>query len=208
MTQYAFYFNSVACTGCKTCQVGCKEYYHLPAANLQRRVVNYGGGSWKPTEAGHYVPDGVFSYFMSMACNHCMNPACVENCPTGAMQKDAETGIVWTDHEVCIGCGTCVSACPYEAPQLNEDAGYSIKCDMCRDELTLDRKPVCVMACPMRALDWGERDELVATYGEGQMETEPLPKNATGATTIIDPHPSAQATGSGTGSVITIADEL
>ena len=61
MTQYAFYFNSAACTGCKTCQVGCKEYYHLPAANLQRRVVNYGGGSWKPTETGHYVPDGVFS---------------------------------------------------------------------------------------------------------------------------------------------------
>lgn len=169
--------------------------------------MNYGGGTWKPTETGHYVPDGVFSYFMSMACNHCMNPACVENCPTGAMQKDGETGIVWTDHEACVGCGTCVSACPYDAPQLNEDEGYSIKCDMCRDELALGRRPVCVMACPMRALDWGDRDELAATYGEGQIETEPLPKNATGATTIIDPHPAAQATGSGTGSVITIADE-
>lgn len=208
MTQYAFYFNSAACSGCKTCQVGCKEYYHLPATNLLRHVVNYGGGTWEPTEAGHYVPNGVFSYFMSLACNHCMNPACVENCPTGAMQKDPDTGIVWTDHEVCIGCGTCVSACPYEAPQLNEEAGYSIKCDMCRDELTLDRLPVCVMACPMRALDWGERDELVAKYGEGQMETEPLPKNNTGATTIIDPHPAAQASGAGTGSVITIADEM
>lgn len=208
MTQYAFYFNSAACTGCKTCQVGCKEYYRLPAANLLRRVVNYGGGGWTPTETGHYVPDGVFGYFMSMACNHCMSPACVENCPTGAMQKDADTGIVWTDHDVCIGCGTCTSSCPYEVPQLNEDAGYSIKCDMCRDELTLDRKPVCVMACPMRALDWGERGELVEKYGEGQMETEPLPKNGTGATTIIDPHPAAQPSGAGTGSVVTIADEL
>lgn len=208
MTQYAFYFDSAACSGCKTCQVGCKEYYQLPAANLLRHVVNYGGGSWKKTDAGYYVPDGVFGYFMSMACNHCMNPACVENCPTGAMQKDEDTGIVWTDHEVCIGCGTCTSACPYEAPQLNDEAGYSIKCDMCRDELSLDRKPVCVMACPMRALDWGERDELVQKYGEGSIETAPLPKNSTGATTIIDPHPQAQPTGSNVGSVITIADEM
>lgn len=208
MTQYAFYFDSSACSGCKTCQVGCKEYYQLPAANLLRRVVNYGGGSWKPTDAGHYVPDGVFSYFVSMACNHCANPACVENCPTGSMRKDEDTGIVWTNHDDCIGCGTCVSACPYEAPQLNAEAGYSIKCDMCRDELTLDRKPVCVMACPMRALDWGDRDELVKKYGEGQIETEPLPKNTTGAGTIINPHPQAQKSGSGKGSIITIADEL
>ncbi len=124
------------------------------------------------------------------------------------MQKDLETGIVWTDHDVCIGCGTCVSACPYDAPQLNEDEGYSIKCDMCRDELTLDRKPVCVMACPMRALDWGDRDELVAKYGEGRIETEPFPKNATAAATIVDPHPAAQKTGEGTGSIVTIDDEL
>lgn len=208
MTQYAFYFNAGDCTGCKTCQVACKEYYHLPDANLKRRVINYAGGSWGHSDTGHYVPNGVFSYFASTACNHCMNPACVENCPTGAMQKDPDTGIVWTDHEVCIGCGTCVSACPYDAPQLNEEEGYSIKCDMCRDELTLDRKPVCVMACPMRALDWGERDELVARYGEGQIEIEPFPKNVTGATTIVDPHPAAQKTGEGTGAIVTLADEL
>lgn len=103
MTQYAFHLDGGKCTGCKTCQVACKETYKLPVSNLYRKVYNYQGGSWKPTEAGHYVPDGVFGYFVSLACNHCSSPACVANCPTGAMQKDEETGIVWTDHDVCIG---------------------------------------------------------------------------------------------------------
>ena len=52
MGQYGFYFDSAKCTGCKTCQVACKENYHLPAHNLFRRVYHYAGGSWEPTEAG------------------------------------------------------------------------------------------------------------------------------------------------------------
>lgn len=208
MAQYAFYFDSANCSGCKTCQVACKECYHLPTANLYRRVLNYAGGSWDKTEAGFYVPNGVFGYFVSMACNHCANPACVEACPTGAMQKDAETGIVWTDHEVCIGCESCVAACPYDAPQLNEAEGYTIKCDMCKAELTLDRKPVCVAACPMRALDFGEYDELVAKYGEGNVEVEPLPANTTTPSLVLNPHPTAPASGQGGGSVVTIDAEL
>lgn len=74
MTQYAFHFNSDVCTGCKTCQVACKETYKLPVNNLYRKVYNYQGGSWKPTEAGHYVPEGVFGYFVSLACNPLHEP--------------------------------------------------------------------------------------------------------------------------------------
>ena len=94
MTQYAFHLDGGKCTGCKTCQVACKETYRLPATNLYRKVYSYQGGSWDATAAGHYVPNGVFGYFISLACNHCTNAACVENCPTGAMQKDPDTGIV------------------------------------------------------------------------------------------------------------------
>ncbi len=206
--QYAFYFNSANCTGCKTCQVACKECNHLPASNLYRHVVNYAGGEWKPTEAGFYEPSDQFGYFVSMSCNHCMNPACVANCPSGALEKDDKTGVVAADHSICTGCGTCVTACPYGAPSLHETEGYAIKCDMCATERALGRKPVCVTACPMRALDWGEYDELVAKYGEGNIEIEPLPKNSTAAMTILNPHPKAQATGQGTGSVVSLEQEL
>lgn len=208
MAQYAFYFDSASCTGCKTCQVSCKECYHLPTENLYRHVLNYAGGSWDKTSAGFYTPNGVFNYFVSFACNHCANPACVEVCPTGAMQKDEETGIVWTDHEVCIGCESCATACPYGAPKLNATEGYTIKCDMCKEELEAGNKPVCVAACPMRALDFGEKDELVAKYGEGDVEIEPLPVNTTDPSFILNPHPSAQASGSGVGSVVSIDAEM
>ena len=175
MTQYAFHFNSDVCTGCKTCQVACKETYKLPVNNLYRKVYNYQGGSWKPTEAGHYVPEGVFGYFVSLACNHCTNPACVANCPTGAMQKDA---------------------------------GYMLKCDMCKDEIARDRLPICVAGCPMRALDFGTREEMIEKYGEGDVEVEPLPADTTDPNLILTPHRNAQKSGSGTGSVVNLEEEL
>ena len=208
MTQLGFYYDSNKCTGCKACQVSCKETYGLPIDNLYRRVYNYQGGSWTMNEAGSYVPDGVFGYFVSIACNHCAEPACVAVCPTGAMQKDPETGIVWTDHEVCIGCSSCASACPYGAPTLDEAKGYMLKCDMCKAIVEDDGKPICVAACPMRALDFGPIDELLATYGEGNVEIEPLPMNTTNPSLVLHPHRNAQASGAGTGMVVSLPEEL
>ena len=82
------------------------------------------------------------------------------------------------------------------------------KCDMCAAEIAAGGKPICVTACPMRALDWGEKDELIAKYGEGNVEIEPLPKNSTGANYIVNPHPDAQKSGEGTGSVVSLDEEL
>lgn len=208
MTQYAFHLDGGICTGCKTCQVSCKETYKLPVSNLYRKVYNYTGGTWKTTEAGHYVPDGVFGYFISLSCNHCTEPACVASCPTGAMQKDEDTGIVWTDHGVCIGCQTCEVACPYGAPKLGEEEGYMLKCDMCKGEVLEGGTPLCVLACPMRALDFGTREDMVAKYGEGDIEVEPLPPDTTGPNLILTPHRDAQKSGSGTGSVVNLEEEL
>ena len=209
MTQYAFHYDSGVCTGCKTCQVACKETYKLPVNNLYRRVYEYQGGTWDFDNAIQaYVPNGVFGYFISLACNHCTDPACVENCPTGAMQKDADTGIVWTDHDVCIGCKTCETACPYGAPTYGEEEGYMLKCDMCRGEVAAGGKPICVTGCPMRALDWGPLDDMVAQYGEGDIEVEPLPENTTNPNLILTPHRDAQKTGEGTGSVVNLEEEL
>ena len=209
MAQFAFYFDQGKCTGCKTCQVSCKETYKLPANNLYRKVLNYQGGTWEPNEAtGGYVPTAYSVLHVHGVQPLGVDPACVANCPTGAMQKDEETGIVWTDHEVCIGCKTCQTVCPYDAPTYGEEEGYMMKCDMCKAEVEGGGKPVCVTACPMRAFDFGTREDMIAKYGEGDVEVEPLPKNTTHPNLILIPHRDAQKTGSGTGALVNLEEEL
>lgn len=91
MTQYGFYFDSTRCTGCRTCEMACKDYNDLPANYAFRRVFDYEGGDWKDNGDGTFEPTS-WAYHVSMACNHCAMPACVANCPQGALEKDADTG--------------------------------------------------------------------------------------------------------------------
>lgn len=208
MGQYAFAFDSSACSGCKTCQVACQEAHDLPAEMLWRQVTQYGGGSWEQDATGIYVPKGVFRYFVSVSCNHCANPACVEACPTGAMVKNPDTGIVTSDPDVCIGCATCAEACPYGAPQLSAEESRIMKCDMCSLLLEAGEEPACVQACPTRALHHGTLEELQAAFPGTDALVEPLPQTQTGPALLVAPHKDSQRSGSGTGDVIFCVGEL
>ena len=96
MTQYGFYFDSSRCTGCKTCELVCKDYHDLGPGILFRRVYDYEGGAWARKDDGTWEKTA-FNYHVALSCNHCDSPACVANCPTGAMRKDEETGLVNSD---------------------------------------------------------------------------------------------------------------
>jgi len=92
-------------------------------------------------------------------------------CPANAISKRDEDGIVVADREQCLGrdtCGMpCFLACPYESPQFGEEDNPKIqKCELCLERWSQDKKPICVEACPMRALDAGPIDELIARYGD------------------------------------------
>jgi anaerobic dimethyl sulfoxide reductase subunit B (iron-sulfur subunit) len=138
---------------------------------------------------------------------HCQNPACVQACPTGAMSKD-ENGIVSVNQDQCVGCRYCEWACPYGAPQFIEELGVMSKCNFCKDLVSQGEKPACVAACVMRALDFGEIDELRAKHGS-QASIEPLPDSAlTRPSVVITPHKHAQASGTGTGRILNLPEEL
>lgn len=159
MAQYAFFFDGTRCTGCKTCQFACKDYRDLSSEFNFRKVFEVTGGQTTRGDDG-CVATTCFSYTVSSSCQHCDNPVCVANCPTGAMHKDEGTGLVSVDAEVCIGCGACATSCPYGAPKVDEEAGHSVKCDGCAERVAAGLKPVCVLACPARALDFGPVEEV------------------------------------------------
>ncbi len=186
MTRYAFSFDSSTCSGCKACQVACKDKHDLPVGVLWRQTYEVTGGGW--TRRGGAWESDVFAYHLSVACNHCVRPICVEICPANAISQRAD-GIVLIDGERCLGCHYCSWACPYGAPQYDSDAGQMRKCDLCCDEIERGLPPVCVAACPLRAL------ELITDYAPDKNifpAIFPLPEPSLTAPALeLKPHPSA-----------------
>jgi len=187
-TQYAFYFDASACSGCKACQMACKDKHGLRVGTLWRRVYEVTGGSW--SRRGEAWVASVFAYNVSLACNHCEQPICVEVCPTRAIAKRTD-GIVLIDPDKCVGCQYCSWACPYGAPQYDTETGRMTKCTFCADELDAGYPPSCVAACPLRALDFGDRAELEARYGSVE-PIYPLPETELAEPAlVITPHKDA-----------------
>ena len=130
------------CIGCKCCVVACNEQNGNPAAINWRRVGEIEGG---------WFPDTTRSY-LSMGCNHCLEPTCLSGCPVDAYSKDSVTGIVHHSADACIGCQYCTWNCSYGVPQYNAERGVVGKCDMCHGRLSLGQSPACVSACPEGAI--------------------------------------------------------
>lgn len=188
MTDQGFFFDSAACSGCKACQMACKDKHHLPIGVNWRRVYEVTGGSWKQVRSA-WVPE-VYAYYLSIACNHCIQPVCAEVCPTAAITRRTD-GIVLINADRCVGCGYCAWACPYGAPQLDSQQGVMTKCTLCYDELEAGRPPACVAACPLRSLDlMVRRVRPAAQPGEYPANPYPLPDPGfTEPVLFIKPHP-------------------
>lgn len=175
LKQPAFYIDMAACSGCKTCMVACMDGHELPVGVKWRRVTEYAGGEWVRRRDNTFGQN-VFAYYLSISCNHCEDPVCVKVCPTTAMHRN-EHNIVVVDHDKCVGCRYCEWNCPYSAPQFNADLGQMTKCDFCFSRLLKGETPLCVASCPMRALKFGEFEELQKIYGP-PTHIAPLPDPA------------------------------
>ncbi|MDR1088340.1 MAG: 4Fe-4S binding protein [Coriobacteriales bacterium] len=199
MTQNGFYFDSSRCTGCKTCELACKDYKDLGPETLFRKIYDFEGGTWTQGEGSVWTTDS-FVYHVSAACNHCVAPACQMVCPAEAILRDEDTGLVYIDLELCINCELCVTACPYSVPKMDIERGIVNKCDGCLERVTEGKKPICVEACPLRALDLDDIATLRSSYGDVDF-IPPLPEPSTGPNLVISSAPAATSPASASGFV-------
>jgi anaerobic dimethyl sulfoxide reductase subunit B len=190
---FTFRFDSSACSGCKACQVACKDRNGLEPGVLWRRVYEVAGGGWR--QRGPAWISDVFAYHLSVGCNHCEQPICIEVCPAGAFRR-REDGLVLLDSNRCLGCRLCAWSCPYGAPQFDEKHGRMTKCDFCAEEIDTGGSPACVNACPMRALEF-RRPGCATPVPESPVVTlpEPYPLPCTRMMRpchVISRHPEAE----------------
>lgn len=173
--QMAFYFNQERCIGCYACVVACKDWNDVPAGPASwRRVTTFERGKFPQVKVLH----------LSMACNHCAHPLCRLACPSGAISKREEDGVVVVDPERCVACRNCEKECPYGSPQFRAEEAKMEKCDFCLERLAENRAPICVAGCPVRALDAGPLEELRSRYGNVQV-VDGLPDPARACPSIV-----------------------
>lgn len=189
MTHYGFALDGQRCIGCHTCSVACRIENNLPQGTWWNRALTDGGEDMD-TPAGIF-PDVKMSY-LTVACQHCENPACVKVCPVGATYRDEETGIVRQDYDKCIGCRMCMAACPYTGVRsFNwEEPAYSVdfavgdvdvakhqkhtveKCTFCYQRQARGEVPACMDLCPARARHFGDLDDPASDISKLVSERE------------------------------------
>jgi Fe-S-cluster-containing dehydrogenase component len=141
------------CTGCAACVVACNNENEVAVGISWRKIHTYNQQRLATAPVFHFA----------LACNHCLEPACLQACPANAYTKDPSTGAVLIARDSCMGCRYCAWVCPYEAPQFNANVGVIEKCTFCEHRLSDGRSPACVTACPTDALrfDWDDDPRLV-----------------------------------------------
>jgi len=163
--------DTTVCIGCRKCEWACKVAHNLPTPPLEayddRSVFKK---MRRPddkalTVVNEYPPSSAdgFPIDVKVQCMHCDHPACVSACIVGAFSKEENGSVIW-DTKKCIGCRYCMVACPFQIPAF--EFGKAIqpeirKCDFCFNRTKEGKLPACVEICPMEALTYGKREDLV-----------------------------------------------
>lgn len=196
MTRLGMVIDTKRCIACHACSMACKIENNLPDGVWWNRTLTDGGtgidtpkGEWPNNEMG----------FVTLSCQHCESPACVEACPVGATYKDESTGEVVQDYDRCIGCRICMAACPYEGVRFfNWDEPHHVvehavgdvdapvhqkgvveKCTLCQHRRAKGLEPACIEVCTGRARFFGDFDDpdstvskLIVSRGHRQLMPE------------------------------------
>ena len=157
--------DTVRCIGCKRCMSACKRWNGLKVERdelTSDRETSLSGNNWVVVNLRIDTKNRVHKIYGHWACQHCLQPACAGVCPVRAITKMPE-GPVVVNEKKCIGCRYCYQACPYKVPQFDFVRRVTRKCTMCYDRVPLLNymKPACVAACPVGALHFDHKAEIV-----------------------------------------------
>jgi formate dehydrogenase iron-sulfur subunit len=155
------------CIGCKACQVACMEWNDL-RDDIGTNVGSYENPSdltaqsWTLMRFAEYEnPKGDLEWLIRKdGCMHCEDPGCLKACPSPGAIVQYSNGIVDFHEENCIGCGYCITACPFDVPRISKKDHKAYKCTLCSDRVAVGLEPACVKACPTGAIMFGTKEDM------------------------------------------------
>ena len=173
MEDKAILFDGSRCTGCQVCVVACKERRGLSLApeagneapaDAYERLADLDGASPMSVALTERVVEGAGLVWEAArrGCVRCAEAPCGQVCPTGALELSEEGRLVGPAADRCVSCGLCAMVCPTGAPRSSGGVGPVCLCDGCAAEVAVDGIPACVGACPMDALTFGPREEVLS----------------------------------------------
>jgi formate dehydrogenase beta subunit len=192
------YIDTSTCIGCKACEVACQEWNDLKVVPTQQTgtyqtLPGLDAEFWNLIRFNEReTPEGGLAWLMRKdQCMHCEEPGCLEACPAPGAIVQYENGIVDVDPGKCIGCGYCLSGCPFNVPRFHAKTGKMAKCTLCVDRTQVGLEPACVKACPTGCLQFGTKDAMLQI---GKARVEQLKSNGFEKAALYDP-PGVGGTG-------------
>ena len=156
------------CIGCKACQVACMEWNDLRDEvgtnhGIYDNPIDLTDKSWTVMRFSEVeVEAGKLEWLIRKdGCMHCADPGCLKACPAPGAIVQYSNGIVDFHEENCIGCGYCITGCPFNIPRLSKKDGKAYKCTLCSDRVAVGQEPACVKTCPTGAIVFGSKDDMI-----------------------------------------------
>jgi formate dehydrogenase iron-sulfur subunit len=170
--QLAKLIDESKCIGCKACQVACMNWNDLRDEDVGQNIGVYDNpsdltpSSWTVMRFFEVEPQaGNLEWLIRKdGCMHCDDPGCLKACPAPGAIVKYSNGIVDFMSENCIGCGYCVTGCPFNVPRISAKDNKAYKCTLCSDRVAVGLEPACVKTCPTGAIGFGTKEDMVA-YG-------------------------------------------
>ncbi len=161
------YIDTTSCIGCKACEVACQEWNDLaPETTVQtgtyQTLPQLTPSFWNLIRFNEVENDTGLHWLMRKdQCMHCGDPGCLKACPAPGAIVQYSNGIVDFQQENCIGCGYCITGCPFDVPKLNAKTKKVYKCTLCSDRTAVGLEPACIKACPTGCLQFGTKSQML-----------------------------------------------